>query len=222
MPVVENLRVLDTLMLDMIACYLSDAIPNVTPQVVYAIDERKYLEYLSGKMIKNENLILPRIALTRGDDDPDSDRQSAAKVIRYHNDEWYRTQYPTPVKIGYEIDFWTQHDWEMAYLRRRMMMFFWNLPPRFLTMNVGGGWGTKYVELYSESGVNMSEREPGEALRTIRYNYSIEMRANIFPLLEGKFLELDSLFYNRSYLIEEIRVEYYDWNEYLWDIDIIT
>jgi len=222
MAIIENLRVLDTLMLDMIACYISDAVPNVTPQVVYAIDERKYLEYLSGKTIANENLKLPRIALTRGDDNADPERQSAARVVRNYNDQWYRTQYPTPVSIDYEIDIWTQHEWEMAYYRRRMMMFFWNLPPRFLKMVVGGGWGEKYVELYSESGVNMSEREPGEALRTIRYNYPIEMKANIFPLLEGKFLSLDELFYETSYPVQEIRLEYYSQTGYLWDIDIIT
>jgi len=222
MALVETLRVYETLMLDMIACYISNAVPNVTPQVVYAIGERKYLEYLSGKTLVNENLKLPRIALTRGDDRPDDERQSAAQIRGIDlNNETFTSQYATPIEIDYSIDFWCQHEWEMSYYRRRMMMFFWNLPPRYMLANVGSNWGRKYVELYSDVGTNTSELEPDEQLRAIRYSYPITMKANLFPLMEEKFLSIDELFFERSYRIQSIRVDFFDWDENLLCAEVI-
>jgi len=219
---VETLRLYDSCMLDMIACAISDAVPNFTPQVLFATPQRRYLDYLSGKTIENENLALPRIILSRGDDRMDQERQSAARVSGIQVDgEFYRSQYPTPIEIDYQIDIWTQHQWQMNYYRRRIAMYLWNLPPRYLRANVGSWWGYKWIEVYSETGTNTSELEPGGELRTIRYTYPLTVKANLFPLFDAKYLILDELFYEKAYQILSIRLDYYDWDGDLLCIDSI-
>ncbi len=212
----NTLYLYDQAILDLMACEFAPIIPRHEAQLFLLTPERKFIDYLSGRTPENLKLALPRISITRMNDDPDEERRFGTKIRKIPDPESAANRAiiadpPTPIIINYQIDMWTQHMWEMNYWRRKMMMLFWNLPPRYILVDVGYPWGEKYIEVYLDgSGDHTSDLEPDEADRTVRYTYTLRVKAHLFPLFEEPWRTLDELFYELGWLVERIRIDVCD------------
>lgn len=175
-PVDDQLEMYDKCLLNWLTSDFVSLIPGKIAQVLIATPHRAYMEVETGDMLTDQTrLRVPRIALTRMNYSRDASRFNP-NVIRALGrvsgsrglSKLYQEQYPVPINIPYQIDFWTEFGRDMNIWAQRFLYEF-GFGYKYLSITPDAMWGIKKFFLSLESDLqDTSDLEPQEQYREIR------------------------------------------------------
>lgn len=154
---------------------LPTLLPGVTTQIVVATPKRTFADVLSGKLINNDLLTLPRVSLTRLGYSIDNNRYNFNRIRKLgwdssvKHDKIISAKFPIPITISYQVDLWTKYVKEMNVWLQKFMYDF-DSTMVYLHVDTGSVFGDKIFPLIidSENIQDTSEIEPGIEERLIR------------------------------------------------------
>lgn len=207
----------DALILDFFAANYGGQIPGKTPQVLWASPKKRFMEYVTRRDLNNDRVALPRIAVQRLGTTPRPDNHifSTIPYVRQENGKWVESHPPAPVEYSYQVDLWTERQWEMNYWERRTHLLFWSRGMlQYLKVSVGDPWFDKWARLTLDGIDDNTDIEPGtEEDRQVRKTLSLKLATWTFPEMDSDpFGLFDSEFFHRYKMIKTVGVSIYDYD----------
>jgi hypothetical protein len=126
--VIDNLILYDTALCAWLANTVATVLVGKTTQILIATPKRVYADVVTGKIVANKTMTIPRITVTRTGDVNDPKRFNSNSLRRLGwtnagvNYKMRRAKFPAPVNISYQVDFWTKYDKEMNMLEGKVLM----------------------------------------------------------------------------------------------------
>jgi len=185
-----------------------DIIPGKTTKYLVSTPHHGYAEAIRGSDELNQGkLTVPRISLSRGDYVLDSRRFNPNIIRRLgrptatHDglSNLRQGQYPAPISIPYQIDFWCEFVRDMNFwIQKFLFQFAYSY--KYLQINVDTVWTDKKFCIFSEGGLaNNSDLDLTDTPREIRYTASLRADAWIY---DQSFAEVP--------VVKRIELETYD------------
>ena len=158
-------------------------VPDKQLQILFAPPDRPYAEVESGRVTDKRTLRLPRISVSRQDYTFVPDRQNPT-TVRYcgvtslAKTSMCQANYPIPIDLPYQLDFWTEYETELqAYIAFFMRQLHAGI--KYITVFINNLWQNKITPFHLEGTiVNGTEPEPGGEFREIRA--TVPLRAEAF------------------------------------------
>ena len=184
----------DQLVMDFIAAEFggllppSETNPTGEVQVLWAAPKKYFVDYVTRKVVNNRPSV-PRIAVQRMGSTVRTDMHifnRLRKLTRNPLGNWIQSNPPTPVELAYQIDFWTENQWEMNYWERHLHLLLWGPGlNHYEQVTVGGPWGDKWVRFTSESFDDNTDIEPQTANdRVVRKTLTLKLATYTYPELD--------------------------------------
>lgn len=162
-------------------------VPTMTPRREFAIQDeiRSTARYEEKEGRENYTIAVPALALSRLNFDRDSSRWSNAglRKIKYTEDGYrvLQSEEPYPVKIMYQLDAWLKYQ-SMANQVIRNILLRFTKNEVWLPIDFKGEFGIHHVPLDLVDGPNnLTDLDPGEKERSLRYVFRFALRAWIIP-----------------------------------------
>jgi hypothetical protein len=155
-------------------------------QLLVATARKAYAEATTGRVVDNETLTFPRIAMTRLGKAGDPSRFNSNRVRRLGwcddvlKSKIRSAKFPAPVVIPYQIDFWTRYVTEMNLWEQQILKEF---APQYMYLQIRPDdvWQDKLYPVFLDGGIeDNSDLEPGEGDRAIRRTASLRAEAWVF------------------------------------------
>lgn len=197
-------------------------IPNQPFTVLIGTPDRAFSEYVTviGSYPRDGRPPLPRIAITIEDPEIEPERFNS-NVIRKlgYSDasqaQIRRANYPTPVRLPYTFNFWTEKYREMGLYKQQLLQLFrFQYTPIRVDLDAISPipvYGEKDVELFTDGGIaNTGDVEPGNQERILRRTMSVHLKAWLWDMN-----------FDTAYSLKEVEFEFYDTNrdpEYLLEV----
>lgn len=210
----------DALMLDLFAAEFGGKIPNKTPQVLWASPKKRFMEYVTRRKLGTTDRVkVPRISVQRLGSAYRQDLHNFNPVrcvrLETPQDVWVHSNYPTPVTLAYQVDFWTLSQWQMNYWERHAHLLFWGPGSnKYVKLTIGEPWADKFAKLTLDSIDDNTDIEPAkEKDKTIRKSLSFSMDTWTYPELDSSpFGDYDAQFFQRHNAVKSVSVSICDFN----------
>ena len=160
-------------------------LPEVTTQILIATPRRAFADVMSGKIVNNETLTLPRMSVSRLDVANDPSRFNSnrlRKLGRVDQDRWKKirsAKFPTPINISYQIDLWSKRVEEMNVWIAKFLTDFASTY-KYLSITPNDIYGAKTYPNFMESIADTSELNPGSDDRLIRKSIGLKTSCWLF------------------------------------------
>lgn len=191
----DQLLLYDTAVKTFVETHFANLIAGKSPTLMVGTPDRAFAEYVSQTPKEPDGRkTLPAIALTIGDPEVDNERFNSndLRLLGFEDDETKlrirKAQYPTPIRIPYTLNFWTQYQREMNLYVQKVLQLF-RSQYFYLTVDIDSispvpVYGSKGVGLFSEGGVNdTGDLEPGtNGPRVSRRTFAFHMKAWLWDL----------------------------------------
>ena len=186
-PVDDQLEMYDKALLDWLTSDFVPIIPGKTAQALIATPHRAYMEVETQDMILDQTrLHVPRLALTRMNYARDAARfnpiiiRALGRATTPGLYKLKQEQYPVPINIPYQIDFWTEFARDMNLWAQRFLYEF-AFSYKYLQVHVDSMWGDKQFFLVLEGDLqDTSDLEPQEGYREIRRTATVTAQCWLF------------------------------------------
>ena len=162
-------------------------VPTMTPRREFAVQDeiRSNFKYEENEGRLNYTSAVPALALSRMNFTIDNTRWSMAgfRKIKYTEDgnRILQSNDPYPVRIAYQLDAWVKYQ-SMANQIIRNVLNKFSKREVWLPIDFKGEFGTHHVPIELTDGpLNLSELDPGQAERTLRYSFRFILKAYIIP-----------------------------------------
>ncbi len=164
-----------------------------TMHLMIGTPDRAFAQYVTPTGVDPDGRPpMPRIALTIEDPEGDPERYNNAKIRKLgYSDANYNklrnANYPTPIRIPYTLNFWTEYKHEMSLYIQKVLNIF-RSQHTSITVNIDlvdplNVYGSKLIELYADSGLmNTGDLEPGTKERILRRTFNFHMNAWLWDL----------------------------------------
>lgn len=186
---------------------LATKIVGKTLQIVFATPKRAFADVATGRLLSNDTLTLPRVAITRmgNVNDPKRfnsnrlrflGREAAARLHKLRS-----ATFPAPIAITYQVDLWAKYVKEMNLLEEQVLFDF--APQyRYLSIVPDAVYTTKMYPVFLESGISdASELEPSTDDRAIRKTFQLRAECWLF----------DQSFIGK-YVVKRIQAQFRDYD----------
>lgn len=162
-------------------------VPTMTPRREFALQDeiRETYTYTENQTRQNYTIAVPALALSRTNFMLDLDRWSLAgfRKIKYTEDgnRILQSDDPYPVKVIYQLDAWLKYQSMANQIIRNVSLKFAKREV-WLPINFLGEFGIHHVPLeLTEGPMNLTDLDPGQNERTLRYMYRFILRGYIIP-----------------------------------------
>lgn len=184
----------DTAVLVFIKNLLGDILNDPT-HILMGTPDRGFAEFLTPTKFepRDGRPPLPRVAISLGDPVVDASRynDNTIRLLGYkpgtNRTQIFRGEYPTPVKLPYVLDIWTEKYREMNLFEQPLLHTFksghtWTLVD-IDSISPTPLYGKKYIELMSHDSIrNTGDLEPSKGERVNRRTFGFDMLAWIWDL----------------------------------------
>lgn len=161
-------------------------LPGQALRILLATPKRAFADVMSGKLVNNDTLTIPRITVTRGDETIDSSRFNSNRLRRLGwkyptvHSHIKSANFPAPVSIPYQVDLWTKYSSEMNIWLQKVITLFASTIV-YLRVRPNDVYGDKiYPLVITQQISNTSEVEPGQFDRAMRRTISLRADCWIF------------------------------------------
>ncbi len=162
-------------------------IPTMTPRREFATQDEIRGAFISEEKNSRENytIAVPALALSRTNGNLDLERWSLAgfRKIKYTEDgnRVLQSDSPYPIKIIYQLDAWLKYQSMANQVIRNVSLKFAKREV-WLPIDFKGEFGVHSVPVeLTEGPLNLTNLDPGEQERTLRYAYRFVLRAYLIP-----------------------------------------
>lgn len=204
----------DTAVTEWINNNFKGCVPAKSFTLMTGTPDRAFAEYITvtGTTPRDGKPPLPRMALTIEDPELEPERfnPNVIRKLGYADPnteyEIRRANYPTPVRLPYTINFWTEYYREMDLFKQQILQLF---RFQYLTIRVDIDsvspvkiYGEKDIELYIDGAlINTGDVEPGNKERILRRTLQVHLKAWLWDFNIAK-----------AYSVKEFEFQYFDSN----------
>lgn len=197
----DQLLMYDTALANWLTTQFGTLVADKTFNLMVGTPDRAFAEYHTPtRLAPDGRPPLPRAAITIEDpeEDPERFNPNTIRKLGWTSDGQglKRANYPTPVRLPYTLNFWSEYKREMnLYMQQILQLFRFQyiyIPVDIDSIAPEPLFGTKDIGIFIDSAINNTgDLEPGNKERIMRRTVNIHMKAWLWDfgtLVDGAYV----------------------------------